>query len=159
MEQIFGTLHHVGIGQECARAVVIFFYGLILLRVSGRRTFAKWSALDIVMSILVGSTLSRALTGNASFAGSLAAVAALAVLHVIVSYFAAKSEWFSILVEGHAIPLVSQGQIDEARRVRHFISKADLAEALRQKNMEEVTAAEKVVLEPNGKLNVIKANG
>ncbi|HEY4116173.1 MAG TPA: YetF domain-containing protein [Rhizomicrobium sp.] len=138
MEQIFGTLHHVGIGQECARAVVIFFYGLMLLRVSGRRTFAKWSALDIVMSILVGSTLSRALTANAPFAGSLAAVAALAVLHVVISYFAAKSERFSILVEGHPIPLVSHGQIDEARRVRHYISKADLAEALHQKNMEEV---------------------
>ncbi len=60
MDLIFGTMHHVTGPQECARAVLIFFYGLFMLRLSGRRTFAHWSALDMIISIIVGSTMARA---------------------------------------------------------------------------------------------------
>ncbi len=65
MEAILGSGHAVGPWQECARAILIFLYGLVLLRLSGRRTFAQWSALDVVLSIIIGSSLSRALTGSA----------------------------------------------------------------------------------------------
>lgn len=61
---VVGTQNHVSPGQECARAVLIFAYGLFLMRHSGRRTFGKWSALDVIVSVIVGSTFSRALTGN-----------------------------------------------------------------------------------------------
>jgi len=48
--------------QECVRTVLVFAYGLLLVRLAGRRIFGKWSALDIIVSIMVGSNLSRALT-------------------------------------------------------------------------------------------------
>jgi len=41
--------------EECARAVVIFFYGLVSLRLSGRRTFVQLSAVGLIMSIIVRS--------------------------------------------------------------------------------------------------------
>ena len=62
---IFGVDAHLSWAQECARAVLVFAYGLLLVRVAGRRIFGKWSALDIIVSIVVGSNLSRALTGSA----------------------------------------------------------------------------------------------
>ena len=34
LSAIFGTLGHVSLPQECARALLIFFYGLVLLRLS-----------------------------------------------------------------------------------------------------------------------------
>jgi hypothetical protein len=52
LTSLFGVEHDVSFFQECARAVLIFFYGLILLRMSGRRTFGRWSALDIIVSLL-----------------------------------------------------------------------------------------------------------
>lgn len=61
---LFGSLGHVSWLQECARAAVIFAYGLVLVRVAGRRVFGKWAALDIIVSVIVGSNLSRALTGK-----------------------------------------------------------------------------------------------
>lgn len=62
---IFGQTKQVEWWQELPRAVVIFVYGLLLLRISGRRTFARWSALDIILSVITGSCLGRALTGGA----------------------------------------------------------------------------------------------
>lgn len=43
MEAIFGIKDHLSIIQECARAVLIFAYGLAMLRLSGKRTFSQWS--------------------------------------------------------------------------------------------------------------------
>src|SRR4051794_9298062 len=88
---IFGATSHITWLQECARGVLIFFYGLALVRLAGRRVFGKWAALDIVVSIIVGSNLSRALTGNAELWGTLAATTLLILLHWILAHAAARS--------------------------------------------------------------------
>ena len=66
LDAVFGGMKDLTLAQESARAVLIFFYGLIMLRLSGRRTFAQMSAVDLVISIIVGSNLSRAMTGGAA---------------------------------------------------------------------------------------------
>ena len=52
--EVFGSSSALTPSQETARALLILVYGLILLRVSGRRTFAGWSPLDIVVSMEEG---------------------------------------------------------------------------------------------------------
>ena len=39
LDAIFGGMKDLTLAQECARAVLVFFYGLVMLRLSGRRTF------------------------------------------------------------------------------------------------------------------------
>ena len=51
---IFGTMQHVTWWQECLRGIVVFGYGLLLVRLTGRPTFGRWSAPDIVISIILG---------------------------------------------------------------------------------------------------------
>ena len=53
---------------------------------------------------MVGSNLSRALTGNAHLWGTLAATTLLMALHWLLSHAAARSPWLSHLVEGRSIP-------------------------------------------------------
>ena len=72
-DAVFGITPHITWTQECARAVVIFVYGFAIVRFVGRRVFGKWAALDIIVSVIVGSNLSRALTGSAELWGTLAA--------------------------------------------------------------------------------------
>src|SRR5690242_20367418 len=89
METIFGvgaqTTMHLEWWQECARAVLIFAYGFILLRLTGRRIFGKWAALDIIVSIIIGSNLSRALTGQAPLGGTLLSTTLLIALHWLLA--------------------------------------------------------------------------
>jgi len=81
MHTIFGAKDSVGAGQEAARAVIVFLAGWGMIRLFGRRAFGRWSALDIVVAIVVGSNLSRTLTGSAPLGGTLLAttVASLVV--------------------------------------------------------------------------------
>ena len=156
MEAILGSEHNVSLWQECARAVLIFFYGLALLRLSGRRTFAQWSALDVVLSIVIGSSLSRAMIGSAPLLGTLAACAALVALHVLLAHGVARSPAFSAIVEGSPVELGKDGAVDERQRLRHMISEGDLMESLRKKGIEDVRRTKRIVLEASGDITVIK---
>ena len=159
MEMLFGIKDHLTLAQECARAVLIFFYGLIALRISGKRTFARWSALDILISIIVGSALARTMTGNAPLAGTLAAVALLVVLHIVFAVAVSRSESLSDLIEGDAVLLGRDGQVDNDKRRRHYISTEDLLEALRRQGVERIEDTKAIHLEANGRISVIKTDG
>jgi uncharacterized membrane protein YcaP (DUF421 family) len=155
-DAIFGTTSHVTVAQECARAALVFAYGLALVRVAGRRVFGRWSAIDIVVSIVVGSNLSRALTGNAPLAGTLAATALLMLLHWLLVQAAARSPAISRAVEGGAIELGRGGAVSRRRGLHTAISEADLAEALRQAGVERADQTRLLMLEPSGKISVLK---
>lgn len=158
MEAIFGTQGHVGAVQECMRALVIFAFGFVLVRTAGRRTFSKWSAIDIIVSIVLGSNLSRALTGAAPLAGTLAATLLLVMLHRLLAHAAARWPAWSRVLEGVPITIGEDGALDPAALKRSAISTADLNEALRQTNVGDVRSARLIVLEPSGKITVLKGS-
>lgn len=151
----FGSGPPIGVWQACARAALIFAFGLLIVRIAGRRIFGRWSALDIVVSIVIGSNLSRALTGNAPLWSTLLASAVLVLLHWIAAHLAARSRWLSRLVEGPAVILGRDGQVDRGTQQRWAVSVADLDQALRSAGLRDLKEAHLLVLEANGKINVL----
>ena len=157
LDTIFGSDQNLFWWQECARALLIFAYGLLLVRLAGRRLFGRWSALDIVVSLVVGSNLSRTLTGNAPLWGTLAATTLLFVLHWALAHAVARSPRLSKLIEGHGITLAIGGTTDRSALLRDAVSDKDLHEALRQSGVENLGQTRLVTLEPSGKITVLKA--
>jgi uncharacterized membrane protein YcaP (DUF421 family) len=156
VDAVFGSGPDLAWYQECARAALIFVYGLVLVRIAGRRIFGKWSALDIVVSIIIGSNLSRALTGSAQLWGTLAATTLIVALHWVLARLVAASPGFSRIVEGGAIELARHGESSHSVRERYAVSQSDLDEALRQSGVDHIAAAKIVMLEPSGKITVLK---
>jgi uncharacterized membrane protein YcaP (DUF421 family) len=128
-----------------------------MLRLSGRRTFAQWSALDTIVTVIAGSALSRAMTASAPFVGTMAAVAVLVGLHVLIAWGVSHSRTLSKYIEGGPIKLGENGEINDMLRKRNLISGADLGEALRQRGIEKSSQAKSITLEPSGRITVIKA--
>ncbi len=155
LEDLFGGGSDLSWWQECARAVLIFGYGSTALRLAGRRAFAKWSALDIIVPVIAGSSLSRALRGNAPLWGTLAAVTTLLVLHWLLSHAAALSPLISLAVEGKAILLGKEGKLDPNALRLHAVSDADIGEALSSAGVDEIGEIKRVVLSPSGKLSAL----
>ncbi len=138
---LFGVQDHLTLGQECARAVLIFFaYGLLMLRLSGRRTFGDWSAIDVILSIIIGSASAavRAMTGNAPLPGTLAAAAVLTALHVAVGYLVASNKSLSRIVEGAPVELGANGRHQPRHtQALHDFRDCDIHEALRGQGVED----------------------
>lgn len=76
--------------QMSLRAVLIFVLGVLIVRFAATRAFGKWSPLDIIFAVIVGSNLSRALTGSAPFVPTLTATVILVALHGLLAMGAAR---------------------------------------------------------------------
>lgn len=156
LDAIFGTTGHVEWWQECLRAALILIYGIMLVRFSGRRIFGKWSALDIIVSVIVGSSLSRALTGGAPLWGTLAAMIVLMALHALFAKAVAYSAALSRLIEGRGVDIARDGKLIEPHRRRHSLSNVDIDEALHREGLETVDQTRQITLEPSGNLSIFK---
>jgi uncharacterized membrane protein YcaP (DUF421 family) len=154
---VFGVTNKVEWWQELPRAVVIFVYGLLLLRISGRRTFARWSALDIIISVVTGSALGRAMTGGAPLGGTMLAVLLLTALHWILARASAHSNRFARIVEGRPVVIGEAGALLKPQMLRYNISDTDCLEALRNRGIQEVAQTRRLTLEPSGNITVLTA--
>ncbi|EAQ04572.1 hypothetical protein OB2597_04800 [Pseudooceanicola batsensis HTCC2597] len=140
------------------RAVIIFFYAILLYRLAPRRSFSNLSAQDIVLTVILGSSLSRALTGNAPLLPTLVATGLLVGLYVGVTALAPRSKLISRLVKGRPITLVRDGKVDrQAFRRAHF-GENDITELLRLNGLRDLLEVEEAHLERNGQVSVISKN-
>jgi uncharacterized membrane protein YcaP (DUF421 family) len=156
LTQVFGPdMSRLTWWQECARTLLIFGYGLVMVRLVGRRVFGKWAALDIVVSIIVGSSLSRAMTGSAPLFATLVAASELMGVHWLLAQFAARSQFVSRVLEGVPIEVARGGELDEKARKRQSVSRADIEEAVRLKGKDSMDGVEKIILEPSGRIAVL----
>lgn len=143
--------------QICLRAIVVYIAAWLMVRLVGDRRFAgKYAAIDIVLSITLGATLSRAINGSASLFPTLGAGITLVGLHWLVAALAFRLPQIEPWIKGRSRILVRDGELNErALRVSH-LTKADLAMALRAEGgtqtPDEVAIAS---LEPNGQISVI----
>lgn len=153
---IFGPQHAVTWWQECLRALLIFAYGLLLVRLAGRRVFGRWAALDMIVSVIIGSNLSRALTGTAPLWGTMAASGVLIAIHWVLARWAASSPRVSDLLEGRPIVLAEEATLRRDVMVYHNVSERDLESALRETGVGQIGAAKRVTLEPSGTITVLK---
>ena len=143
------------VGQLCFRAAILFVFGVLCIRIAGRRTFSQITPLDIIVAIIIGSNISRAMTGKAPFFPGLAATLVVVILHRLLAMATLWSAPLARLLKSAPVVLVREGVADAAAMRRHAISPADLAEALRMEQVEDVTGARLAVLEAGGKISVI----
>ena len=142
--------------QMSIRATVIFFYGLALIRLAHKRVFGKWSPIDIVLSVVIGSNLSRTLTGNSPFVETLIATTLLVVLHSLLTDAAARIPGLGPWLKGSPAKLIEDGEPDERQLRKHAIGEHDLQEALRSCGLQDVTEVRAAYLERNGDINIVK---
>ncbi|KZY30347.1 hypothetical protein A3731_25175 [Roseovarius sp. HI0049] len=146
---------HIAWWQMSLRAVIIFAYAVLLYRMAPRRSFSDLSALDIVITVVLGSSLSRALTGSAPLLPTLVATALLVVLYSGMTALAPRSSLISRLVKGRPILLVENGEIKWSAVRSARLGEHDIDEHLRLKGLRDISQVDEAYLERNGKISII----
>src|SRR6056297_2175302 len=142
--------------QMAIRGVLIFFYTLMLVRFGGRRIFGKNTSFDIVLGVILGSIMSRALTANAQFLPTLVAGTVLVVLHWLLAKLATRNRHLGHLIKGTEVLLIKDGQIQQDGLTKTNITEHDLLESLRSEgSVAEIEQVKRAYLERNGKVSVI----
>ena len=146
----------LGIRHMAVRAIVVFAFAVMLVRLGSKRFISGNTAYDVILGVMLGSIISRAITGQSPFLPTLCAALVIVVLHRLCSRIAIRSDSFGTLIKGNTSVLVRDGEVDWKAMERSNLSRNDLLEALRLKqslsNWEKVKEAR---LERNGEISVI----
>ncbi len=153
---IGGNADEIGWWQMSIRALLVFAYAVLLYRIAPRRAFTNLSALDMVVTVIAGSSLSRALTANAPLLPTFAAMGALVALHALLAAAASRSDRFSTLVKGRPVALIRDGRVDREAARRSFLGERDLEEELRLKGLASPEQVGEGRIERNGRFSAIK---
>ena len=149
--------HTIGAGAMCARAVIVFFVTLTLLRLAGARAFGGNTAFDVVLKIMLGALLSRAVVAASPFWGTLAVGAVFVALHRLLGLASYHSDFIGKIIKGEATLLARQGQIIPESLSKTELTDKDFHEGLHDAaNLASVAETEAVYLERNGSISVVK---
>jgi uncharacterized membrane protein YcaP (DUF421 family) len=147
----------LGASQMALRAVVVYVATVLMVRLGKKRFMGQSSAFDVILGIMLGSIVSRAITGNAPFVPALAAAGVLLAMHWLFSALAFRSHSFGKAIKGEARVLVRDGALDREAMRRAHISEHDLREDLRGEGVSRLERVAEARLERSGKLSVIEA--
>jgi len=143
--------------QMVLRAVVVYVVTVLMVRLAKKRFMGRATAFDVILGIVLGSIVSRAITGNSPFFPALAAAATLLAMHWVFSLVAVRWRGFGHLVKGRPRLLVRDGEIDWRMMESAHITEHDLEEDLRGKSVSDVKEVAEARLERSGQVSVLKA--
>ncbi len=142
--------------QVCLRALVVYLVMIGFVRFGKKRFLGRATAFDAILVIIIGSTAARAISGNAPFFATLAAVFVLIALHWLISLITRSSPKMGALVKGNSTVVIRDGRIDHKALMRSHMSTDDLEEDLRQQGVAQASEVKEAQLERSGELSVIK---
>jgi uncharacterized membrane protein YcaP (DUF421 family) len=132
---------------------------LILLRLTGKRSFGEMSPFDIVVLILVGGALRSAMIGkDDSFLGPFFAVIGVLALDRLLGTLATLSPAFNRLLEGRSALLAKRGAIVPGALRRHHIPEAVFERELRAHETRSVEQIDEARLEVTGRITILKSD-
>ena len=149
--------HTITALQMTGRAVLVFFAVLVLLRLSGKRTFGANTAFDMVVKMMLGAVMSRAVVAASPFGGTLLAGLVLVGLHRLLAWAAFRSSTVGWLVKGESLLLAENGHPHADNLRRSCITPEDLREGLRENaNLATLDQTQTVHLERDGTISIVK---
>jgi uncharacterized membrane protein YcaP (DUF421 family) len=138
------------------RAVVIYIFLLVLLRVTGKRQVGQLAPFDLVLLLVLSNSVQNAMNGgDNSITGGVILACTLIGINWLVSRLTFRSKRLEAIVEGRPIILVHNGHIDHRAMGEAQMTVHELNASLRAEGCvgaEEVLIA---VLENNGKITVV----
>ena len=157
INQLFGHGPDLNALQMSLRATACFFVALILIRYTGMRVFGIKSAFDICITIMLGAVLARAVVGASPFLPTVAACAALVVIHKIIADISVSNQFISHLVKGKPLSLYKDGILNDKNLRKCSLSFGDVMEEVRlEMNQNSLDNIEEIFMERTGKISVIE---
>ena len=146
----------IPIWQLVLRTIIVYGVALFLIRVAKRRFMGGFTTFDILLGFVVGSILSRAITGGIRLVDMTVVVSILIALHWIISAITYKYDKVSGFVKNSERELIKDGKILESAMQESKIGENDLLQALRQKaGVEKAEQVKSAYLERDGSITVI----
>jgi uncharacterized membrane protein YcaP (DUF421 family) len=140
------------------RAVFIYFFIYLLMRIVGRRELSSLGPFDIILLVVIGDAVQQGLTqDDYSLTGTVIVVTAIALLQVFTSYLSFRFSFLRPVLEGKPIVIVQDGKPIEANLRRERLTVDEVMEEARTSaqisSLDEIQFA---IIESNGSISFLE---
>ncbi len=136
-------------------SLILFFIIILLTRIIGLRSFAKFTVYDFAFTIAIGSIIAATLTSSTSIVHGSVAIASLLFLTFIFSTLQKKIPALSATISNKPLMLMRGNQILEENLKYARIEKSQLIAKLREANVSRLNQIQAVILESTGDISVL----
>jgi uncharacterized membrane protein YcaP (DUF421 family) len=139
------------------RAVFTYFILVIFARIMGRKQISQLTYFDYVVGISIGSIASVAsIDKSVTVYEGIFSMAVWSFLTILVSEITLKNIKLRLLIDSEPLIIINEGKViyKNMKKARYNIG--DLLMQLRVKDIFYITDVEMAILEPDGKLSVLK---
>ncbi len=137
------------------RCTIVYFFMLVLLRISGKRQIGQLAPFDLVLLLVLSNAVQNAMNaGDNSLLAGIILATTLVVLNYLVGLATFKSKQIEALVEGRPEILIHNGRLYKEALNREKITQHELNAALRAAGCSGVQEVRFAVLENNGQITV-----
>lgn len=145
------NLLHIGI---CSAGSYLALFAFI--RISGKRTMSKLTAVDFVVSVTLGSTLSWMILAQVSVSEGVLAVMVIVGLQYLLAKVAHKSPILETVINSQPTLLFYNGCFLDATLSKECVTEEEIYAAVREFRIESMDEVRAVVMELNGELTVVQ---
>ena len=143
--------------ESIIRALAIYLFLLIIMRISGRRTLAQMTNFDMILVLIISEATQQALLGeDFSMTNAFLVIIALVCADILLSLLKMKFPALNKVVDGVPTILLKDGKPMEDRMKKARVDKEEILVAARTTQgigtMDEIQYA---VLEVDGNISII----
>lgn len=143
--------------ESVIRALIVYFFLLIVFRIAGKRTLSEATTFDLVLLLIISETTQQAMVDNDhSMTNGGVLILTLVIADIGLSFL---KQWVPALdpvLDGTAVLLIRNGQLLKERMNRERVDENDILEAARsQEGLEELSQIKHAVLERDGQISIV----
>ena len=143
-----------------ARAVLVYGFLLILLRMTGKRQIGQLAPFDLVLLLVLSNAVQNSMNGgDNSVVGGFISAGTLVAINALIGYITFKSKTVELFIEGHPRVLIHNGKLYPEALRQERLTHHELMGALRSGGCASIEEVRTAILEPDGQITVIARHG
>lgn len=138
------------------RALVVYLFLVIGIRLTGRRQVGQLSPLDFILLLILSNSVQNSMNGgDNSLVGGMILAGTLLAMNWFFSYITFRSQRLASSIDGRPLVLIHEGKINESVKRLELITDDELKAIIRRNGLENVGQVHIAIIEPNGSISVI----
>ncbi|MFB0844739.1 YetF domain-containing protein [Paenibacillus oleatilyticus] len=145
------------IWQYSIRTLLGFIVLLLLTRLLGKKQLSQMTFFTYITGIALGNIAGEMVVNKEiKVVAGITAMTIWALLTIMIEQLSLKSPMIRVLLDGEPAIVIKKGKIQVKAMALSKLNMDDLSMLLRDKNVFSIREVDYAILEPNGKLSVLK---
>jgi uncharacterized membrane protein YcaP (DUF421 family) len=140
------------------RVSVMYLYALALLRISGKQSVDHLSALDFIVTLIIGDLFDDVFWAEVPILEGMVAFAVISLVHILVTYLSSRNRSIYRLVVSPPRLVVENGRLSQDNLQRERLRPETVQFEVRLKGEEHLRDIREARVETEGKISVLKTS-